>query len=51
MLFSSKKAKRQLDYEARPAIMAFEDAIDWFHNQGYLARGRTPETLSRNETR
>ena len=51
MLFSSKKAKRQLDYEARPAIMAFEDAIDWFHNQGYLARGRAPETISRNETR
>ncbi len=51
MLFSSRKAKRQLGYQARPAIMAFEDAIDWFHDQSYLARGRTPETLSHKEIR
>ncbi len=47
MLFTSRKAERKLGYQARPAIMAFQDAIDWFHDQGYLTRGRQPRTLSR----
>jgi dihydroflavonol-4-reductase len=45
MYFSSQKAERDLGYVARPAITAFQDAIDWFHDQGYLIRagqGRTP---------
>ena len=51
MFFTSQKAKRELGYQARPAIMAFEDAIDWFHDQGYLARGRQPGRLSHKATR
>jgi dihydroflavonol-4-reductase len=51
MLFSSRKAKHELGYQARPALMAFEDAIDWFHDQGYLARGRQPKTLLHKATR
>ncbi len=51
MFFTSRKAEHELGYQARPAIMAFQDAIDWFHDQGYLARGRQPRTLSHEATR
>ncbi len=51
MFFTSRKAEREFGYQARPAIMAFKDAIDWFHDQGYLASGRQPRTLSQEATR
>ncbi len=38
MYFTSRKAERDLGYGARPAVTAFQDAIDWFHDQGYLGR-------------
>lgn len=44
MYFTSEKAERDLGYQARPAIAAFRDAIDWFHAEGYLGRGRRQET-------
>lgn len=43
MYFTCRKAERDLGYQARPAITAFRDAIDWFHAQGYLGRGRKPK--------
>jgi dihydroflavonol-4-reductase len=46
MFFSSEKAKRELGYRARPAIEAFEDAIRWFRDQGYL---KGPVTLVQRE--
>jgi dihydroflavonol-4-reductase len=36
MFFSSAKAARELGYRARPAHEAFEDAVRWFREQGYL---------------
>lgn len=36
MYFSSAKAERVLGYSARPAEAAFEEAIAWFRQQGYL---------------
>jgi len=37
MFFSSAKAKAELGYEPRPAIDAFQDALDWYRENGYLA--------------
>jgi dihydroflavonol-4-reductase len=39
MFFTSRKAERELGYRVRAATAAFRDAIDWFQDQGYLARG------------
>jgi dihydroflavonol-4-reductase len=36
MYFSSAKATRELGYEWRPPVRAFEDAIRWFREQGLL---------------
>ena len=36
MYFSSDKAERELGYRFRPAISAFEDALRWFRDEGYL---------------
>ena len=36
MFFSSAKAQRELGYRARPASMAFVDAVEWFARNGYL---------------
>jgi dihydroflavonol-4-reductase len=36
MFFSSAKAVRELGYRWRPPHQAFEDAIRWFREQGYL---------------
>lgn len=36
MYFSSAKAACALGYRARPAIVALEDAIAWFRDNGYL---------------
>jgi dihydroflavonol-4-reductase len=46
MFFTSQKAERELGYQARPANIAFQDAIAWFHEQGYLAGGRPPRAVS-----
>jgi dihydroflavonol-4-reductase len=51
MFFTSRKAERELGYQARPANIAFQDAIAWFHEQGYLAGGRPPKALSPEATR
>jgi dihydroflavonol-4-reductase len=36
MFFSSAKAVRELGYRWRPPSAAFEDAVRWFREQGYL---------------
>lgn len=36
MFFSSEKAERDLGYKARPVRQAFEDAVTWFRENGYL---------------
>jgi dihydroflavonol-4-reductase len=36
MFFSSAKAARELGYQWRPPVRAFEDAIRWFREQGRL---------------
>ena len=36
MYFSSDKAVRELGYRFRPARLAFEDALRWFSEEGYL---------------
>jgi dihydroflavonol-4-reductase len=36
MFFSSDKAVRELDYRWRAPRQAFEDAVQWFREQGYL---------------
>ena len=38
MFFSSDKAVRELGYRWRPPAEAFEDALRWFREQGYLER-------------
>lgn len=35
MFFSSNKARRQLDYQPRPAQQGVADAIQWFQDNGY----------------
>jgi dihydroflavonol-4-reductase len=37
MYFSSAKAQRELGYDARPAVAALRDEIDWFYKNGYVA--------------
>ena len=37
MYFSSAKAERDLGYKARPVQQAFEDAVTWFREKGYLS--------------
>ena len=39
MYFSSAKAERVLGYRHRPASEAIRDAVRWFRESGYLARG------------
>ncbi len=36
MFFSSAKAKAELGYHAQPATVAFQDALDWYRQHGYL---------------
>jgi len=36
MYFSSLKAQRELGYRWRPPALAFEDAVRWFREAGYL---------------
>ena len=36
MFFSSAKAKAELAYQPQPAIVAFQDALDWYRQHGYL---------------
>ncbi len=36
MFFSSEKAKEELGYAARPPLLALQDAIRWFYENGYL---------------
>jgi dihydroflavonol-4-reductase len=36
MYFSSEKARRELDYHARPVEAALADALSWFRTNGYL---------------
>ncbi len=36
MYFSSAKAVRELGYQWRPPVQAFEDAVRWFREQGLL---------------
>jgi dihydroflavonol-4-reductase len=36
MYFSSEKARRELGYQFRPARQALEDAVRWYHDNGYL---------------
>jgi dihydroflavonol-4-reductase len=36
MFFSSARAARELGYQWRPAVQAFEDAIGWFRERGQL---------------
>lgn len=36
MFFTSEKAKRELGYKARPADVAVRDAVQWFHEVGYI---------------
>ncbi|MSO74032.1 MAG: NAD-dependent epimerase/dehydratase family protein [Alphaproteobacteria bacterium] len=40
MYFSSAKAEHDLGYRARPAKEALADALQWFAEQGYIARGK-----------
>jgi dihydroflavonol-4-reductase len=40
MYFSSNKAARELGYQHRPAAQAFQDAVAWFREEGYLRAGR-----------
>jgi dihydroflavonol-4-reductase len=35
MFFSSAKAERELFYRHRPAMMALDDALGWFQEEGY----------------
>ena len=46
MFFSSEKACKELGYAARPPLPALEDAIRWFHDNGYLRQA----PASRRET-
>ena len=36
MFFSSDKAKKELGYAARHPLHALQDAVRWFHDNGYL---------------
>jgi dihydroflavonol-4-reductase len=36
MFFSSAKAARELDFQARPWVEGLRDAVDWFRGAGYL---------------
>jgi dihydroflavonol-4-reductase len=36
MFFTAAKAKRELDFKARPYRSALEDAVRWFQSAGYL---------------
>jgi dihydroflavonol-4-reductase len=40
MYFSSEKAERELGYRFRPAHLAFQDALAWFREAGYLQGSR-----------
>jgi dihydroflavonol-4-reductase len=37
MFFSSAKAVRELGYGWQPPVRAFEDAVRWFRDHGYLS--------------
>ena len=36
MFFSSAKAQRDLGYNARLAVNALDDAVNWFRSEGYF---------------
>lgn len=36
MYFSSRRAQHELGYQIRPVDEAFQDAVDWFFQNGYL---------------
>ncbi len=40
MFFSSKKAQKELGYEAGPARAALQDAIDWYRQNGYCGENQ-----------
>jgi dihydroflavonol-4-reductase len=44
MYFSSAKAQRELGYDARPAVAALRDEIDWFYKNGYVV----PKPMKKN---
>jgi dihydroflavonol-4-reductase len=37
MFFSSAKAVRELGYQWRPPVAAFDDAVRWFRERGLLS--------------
>lgn len=39
MFFAIDKATRELDYHPRPVALAFQDAVRWYRENGYLRRG------------
>jgi dihydroflavonol-4-reductase len=41
MFFSSAKAVRELGYQWRPPIAAFDDAVQWFRTRGLLSSKRS----------
>ncbi len=47
MYFSSEKAERELGYRFRPARLAFQDALAWFREAGYL-QGSRPRGRAQN---
>jgi len=38
MFFSSERADRELGYQHRSGILAIQDAVSWFRNNGYLSK-------------
>ena len=36
MFFSSQRARHELGYNPRPIDAAFQDAVDWYNQNGYL---------------
>jgi dihydroflavonol-4-reductase len=42
MFFSSDKAEKELGYAARPPMLALQDAVRWFDDNGYLRKSSAP---------
>ncbi len=47
MFFSSDKAEKELGFAARPPLLALQDAVRWFQDNGYVR----PSPASRRENR
>jgi len=43
MFFSSDKAEKELGYAARPPLLALQDAVLWFQENGYLKQPPTSQ--------